>query len=180
MAIEANYHRMYEVSTEWTRKRLVQACKDGFVELAFGLRLRTPLLEQSILGTKRTLREAEAEARTAGNALSGQSYGLLNNRAAVAFMEKVWDSPYKHDILPVALIHDAIYLLIRDDLEVITWANKHLTEEMAWQELPELYHPTVKLGAELDLYYPSWATPITLPADASREDIYRIVKEAIN
>ena len=36
------------------------------------------------------MNEASQEARTAGNALSGQSYGLLNNRAIIAFMKKVW------------------------------------------------------------------------------------------
>lgn len=58
------------------------------MEVAFGLRVRTPLLKQVVFGARGMPYEAAAEGRTAGNAL-GQSYGLLNNRAAVAFMKRV-------------------------------------------------------------------------------------------
>ena len=109
--------------------------------------------------------EAKAEGRTAGNAL-GQSYGLLNNRAAAAFMEAVWDSPFRYDILPCGLIHDAIYILVKRKLNVIEFANRELIKAMRWQELPEIQHDTVKLGAALDIFYPTWADPITLPNEA--------------
>lgn len=175
-SVEANYHELYKVSDQYVQSRLAQASKDGFVEVAFGLRVRTPMLKQVVWGS-RIPYEAAAEGRTAGNAL-GQSYGLLNNRAAVAFMKKVWASKHRYSILPVALIHDAIYLLIKDDPEVVTWANKHLIDEMRWQELPEIQHPTVKLGAALDLFWPNWANPITLPNDASTETILKVCREA--
>lgn len=175
-AIEANYHELYKISDEYVAKRLEQASKDGYVEVAFGLRIRTPLLAQVMWGSDRVPYEAKAEGRTAGNAL-GQSYGLLNNRAAVAFMKKVWDSPYRYDIKPVALIHDAIYLMVSDDLAVVSWVNDHLIQEMRWQELPEIQHPEVKLGAALDLFWPDWSNPITLPNDASTEDILKICME---
>ena len=162
--IEANYHELYKVSDEYVQKRLEQASKDGFVEVAFGLRVRTPLLAQVMWGKGRIPYEAAAEGRTAGNAL-GQSHGMLNNRAAVAFMKKVWASPYRNDIKIVALIHDAIYLMIRDDLPVVAWVNKHLIDEMRWQELPEIQHDTVKLGAALDIFWPDWSNPVTLPND---------------
>lgn len=174
-SVEANYHELYKVSDEYVQERLKQASKDGFVEVAFGLRVRTPMLKQVIWGT-RIPYEAAAEGRTAGNAL-GQSYGLLNNRAAVAFMKKVWASAYKYDIKPVALIHDAIYLVIRDDIDVVNWVNQHLIEEMRWQELPEIQHPTVKLGAALDLFWPDWSHPITLPNEATPADIYKLCQE---
>ena len=178
-AIYANYHELYSHSTEWVQNRLLQACKDGYVELAFGLRLRTPLLGTTILGTPRTPYRAEKEARTAGNALSGQSYGLLNNRAAVAFMKKVHASKFKYDIKPCALIHDAIYLIIRDDVEVLKWVNDNLIEEMKWQELPEIQHPEVKLGANLEVYYPDWAHPIKLANDISENEILNTIQKSI-
>lgn len=168
--IEKAYHDLYKVSDEWVKAKMDQASKDGYVDVAFGLRVRTPLLGQVLRGHRTTPYQAEAEARTAGNAL-GQSYGLLNNRAANAFMEKVWASPYKHDILPIALIHDAIYLLVRDNIEVVKWVNDNLIAEMQWQELPEIQHDTVKLGAELDLFWPSWADDVTIPNQASKEEI---------
>jgi len=123
-----------------------------------------------VYGTRGMPYEAAAEGRTAGNAL-GQSYGLLNNRAAVEFMQKVWASKYRLDIVPVALIHDAIYIVIRNDVEVVEFANRELIASMRWQELPEIQHPTVKLGAALDIFYPDWAHATTLPNDADQATI---------
>lgn len=162
--VEANYHKLYKVSDAWKAEKLRQAAIDGYVTVAFGLRVRTPLLAQVMWGKGRIPYEAAAEGRTAGNAM-GQGYGQLNNRAAVAFMKKVWASPYRNDIKIVALIHDAIYLMIRDDLPVVAWVNKHLIDEMRWQELPEIQHDTVKLNAALDLFWPDWGNPVTLPND---------------
>lgn len=177
-AIEKGYHDLYKVSDEYVAKRLEQAAKDGYVEVAFGLRVRTPLLKQVIWKGSKMPYEAAAEGRTAGNAL-GQSYGLLNNRAAVEFMQKVWNSPFRYDVLPVALIHDAIYLVIRDRIDVVTWVNRELIKSMQWQELPEIQHDTVKLGAALDLFYPDWAHPITLPNDATPEQIREVCEKAL-
>ena len=174
-AIEKGYHDLYQVSDAYVQERLKQASIDGYVEVAFGLRVRTPLLKQVIYGTRGMPYEASAEGRTAGNAL-GQSYGLLNNRAAVDFMRKVWASKYRYDIKPVALIHDAIYILIRNDVEVVEFANRELIKSMQWQELPEIQHPTVKLGAALDIFYPDWANAITLPNNADRETIMQLCK----
>lgn len=168
--IEANYHDLYQVSDQWVQDRLDEASRTGYVTLAFGLRLRTPLLHQTLRGSRKTPYEAQAEGRTAGNAL-GQSYGLLTNRSMNAFMKRVWSSPYRNDIKPVAMIHDANYFMIRDDIDVVEWVNNALIEEMQWQELPEIQHDTVKLGAALDIFYPDWAHPITLPNSASQEEI---------
>ena len=169
-AIEANYHALYAESDEYLAKRLKQAAKDGYVTVAFGLRVRTPLLSQVVWGGPKVPFEAAAEGRTVGNAM-GQSYGLLNNRAAVDFWQKVWKSKYRLDIKPVGLIHDAVYALIRDDIEVVEWANRELIKSMQWQELPEIQHPTVKLGSALDIFWPSWAKATTLPNDADWETI---------
>lgn len=172
--IESNYQSLYQVSLKWVQKKIDEAAKKGYAEGAFGLRIRTPLLHQSLMGTSITPREAQAEARTLGNAISGQSYGQLTNRAAVEFMEKVWKSKYRLDILPVAMIHDAIYLLIRDDVQVVEWTNRELIKAMSWQELPEIQHPDVHLGAELDIFWPNWNNGITLPNNASAAQIKEI------
>lgn len=176
--IEAKYHELYKVSDDWVQAKLVEATKTGYVEVAFGLKLRTPLLERVILNNRKTPYEAKAEGRTAGNAL-GQSYGLLNCRAANEFMKRVRASEYRLDIRLCAQIHDAIYLLMRNELGIIEWANKNLTECMAWQDLPELKHDTVKLHAELDLFYPSWEHAITLPDTASIEEIHKIASDYV-
>ena len=177
--IEANYHALYKHSDDFIMNRIhEEACKLGYVTLAFGLKLRTPLLKKTILGNKFTSNEAKAEMRTAGNAM-GQSYGLLNNRAAVAFMEKVWNSPYRLKVMPVALIHDAIYLVISNEIEVVEWVNKHLTKEMEWQDLPEIWHDEVKLGGDLDVFYPHWGHGITLPRTANQVELCNVVDTAM-
>jgi len=175
--IESNYHKLYAVSDQYIYDRLAQASKDGYAAVAFGLRVRTPLLAQVVWGAPRMPSEAAAEGRTVGNAM-GQSYGLLNNRAAVEFWQKVWASPYKYDILPCALIHDAIYSVIKEDPAIVTWANKELIQSMRWQNLPEIQHPTVKLGAALDIFWPGWHNKITLDNDASEEAIIKMCRDA--
>jgi len=173
--IETNYHELYKVSDEWVQAKLDQAAIDGYVTVAFGLRVRTPLLSSTLRNHRSTPYEAKAEGRTAGNAL-GQSYGLLTNRALNEFMEKVWASPYKLDIKPVAMIHDAIYLLIRNKLDIVEWVNQELIKSMQWQELPEIQHDTVKIGAELDIFYPDWAHPMGLKNNCTQTDIMQECK----
>lgn len=173
LKIEANYHELYKVSDEWVRVRIEQAQKDGYITVAFGLRVRTPLLAQCILGARSTPYEAAAEGRTAGNAL-GQSYGMLNQRAMMAFMQKVRSSMYRLLILPCAQIHDAQYYLVRNDLSVLAWMNRELVKEVKWQELPEIQHDQVKLSGNLGIFYPNWAVEMTLPHDATADKIKKI------
>ena len=174
-AIVSNYKDLYKGSEEYATRRIAQAAKDGYVQIAFGLKLRTPLLKRTVMSSSMKANISEAEARTAGNALS-QSYGLLNCKAANDFMERVYASPYKYDIMPVMQIHDAQYYIFPDDVDIVKWVNDNLTECMSWQDLPELQHDIVKLGAELDLY-PSWNAPITLKNNISIEEIYDTVSK---
>lgn len=174
------YHSMYSQSAQWISDRLDECCKDGYATVAFGLRIRTPVLAKSILNTNVTARISSSEARSVGNAISGQSYGLLNNRAAVAFMEKVWASEYKYDIFPISLIHDAVYLIIRDDINVLKFVNDNLINEMAWQELPEITHDEVKLSSELSLFHPSWSDEITLPNNLTKDGLKEVINKGIN
>jgi DNA polymerase-1 len=171
--VESAYHVMYAVSDQWVADKLKQATIDGYVTAAFGLRVRTPILAQTILGNKATPYEASAEGRTAGNAL-GQSYCMLNNRAGIEFQQRSLASDYAKDIRPSAHIHDAQYFLIRDNLGCVKWVNDNLVECMQWQELPELKHDTVKLGGELDVFYPTWRHDITIPNTQSIAQIKTI------
>ena len=176
--VEANYKKLYQESIDWVNAKIEEAHTKGYSEGAFGLRIRTPVLAQTIYGAAKLPKEAAAEARTLGNAISGQSYGLLNNRAAVEFMQKVWASKYRYDILPVALIHDAAYFVIRDDVEVVEWTNRELIKAMQWQELPEIQHPVVKLSANLDIFWPNWSNPITLPNGTNQQEIVGLCLKA--
>ncbi len=174
--IEDRYHELYKVSDEWVAAKLDEASRTGYITVAFGLRVRTPLLAQVIRGNSKTPREAEAEGRTAGNAL-GQSWGLLNNRAWVAFMQTVRAGPHRLDIRPCAQVHDAGYALIRDDIDVVRYVNEHLVEEVLWQDHPDIAHDLVKLGGELSIFHPTWAQEIVIPNGADADTIFAKVRK---
>lgn len=177
-SIEARFHELYTESGAWVEDKIQKATVDGYVIGAFGLRVRTPLLNQVIRGNSKTPFEAEAEGRTAANALS-QSYCMLNSRSSAAFMKrsrKDWGSTIK----PLAQIHDAFYMLIPDDLEIIQYVNKHLVEETLWQDDPAIWHEQVKLGGELSVFFPSWAEEMTIPNEATDEEILSRVDTHIN
>lgn len=163
--IEANFHELYKVSDEWNAARLAQTARDGYATLAFGLRLRTPVLHASLGGRSR-LSEAAAEERSVGNAF-GQSYGLLNSRAAHGFMDRVIEARLWNDIRPAAQIHDAQYYWVKRDVRLVKWVNDNLIPEMEWDGLPELQHPTLKLGGELIVYDPDWSSELKIPNGAT-------------
>lgn len=173
LQVENNYKELYKVSIDWVQDKLTEASQKGYVTAAFGLRVRTPLLAQVVRGTSRTPYEAEAEGRTAGNAL-GQSWCLLNTRASVEFMQGVRKSNHRLDIRPCAHIHDAQYMMVRDELQPLMYVNKHLVNAVKWQDHPEIFHDTVKIGGELSVFYPNWCTEHVIPNDATEADIVQI------
>ena len=174
--VESKYHRLYKVSDDWVSQKLDEASKCGYITGAFGLRVRTPLLHQVVRGTKKTPSEAEAEGRTAGNAL-GQSWCLLNSRAASEFMGKVRKSQHRTHIRPCAQIHDAQYYMIPDDIDVLMYVNEHLVKAVQWQDHPDIAHPEVGLGGEVSIFYPSWEKEIVIPNGATQEEVLNIIAE---
>ena len=171
--IETQYHELYFESDEWVAAKIKQACIDGYVTGAFGLRLRTPLL--NLNGKGKLNYKAAAEGRTAGNML-GQSYGMLNSRAANEFRERIGKSKYKYDVFICGQIHDAIYIVWKNKLGIAKWVNDNIIASMRWCGLPELQHPIVKLGAELDIFFPDWSVATTIPNDAEAPEIFNLCK----
>ncbi len=176
--IEARYHELYHVSDAWVSAKLDVASQVGYITAAFGLRVRTPLLKQVIRKTRKTPYEAEAEGRSAGNAL-GQSWCLLNTRAGIEFNGKVRKSKFRLDIRPCAQIHDAQYFLIREDLEAIRYANEHLVKATFWQEHPDIAHDDVKLGGQLSIFHPTWNEEMTIPNHANENDIVEAIDKHV-
>lgn len=175
--IESRYKEMYQVSIQYVNEKLEQATHDGYITVAFGLRVRTPLLAQTILGTNKTPKEAAAEGRTAGNAM-GQSYCMLNSRAASAFMKKVRASEHRLDIKPCAHIHDAQYYLVRDGaFDSLVYINTHLPKEVAWQDDPEIWHDEVKLSGSCEIYYPNWNHGFDIPNGADVPTIKQKIRD---
>ncbi len=170
--IERNYHSMYVVADRWAAAHIQRAKKLGYVPLAFGGRLRTPLLGKA---GKRMTYQAQAEGRSAGNALT-QSYCILTIRAMNEFMRRVWASKYKYDILPAITIHDAIYLVVKNNIHVMEWVNKNLIDCMAWNQMPELQHPIIKISSAMEVYYQNWSNAVDIPKTANANEIGQVCR----
>ena len=173
--IEKQYHDLYKVSDHVIAQRLEEASRKGYVEVAFGLKVRCPKMYQSVMGDRATPKEAEAEKRTAGNAI-GQSFGLLTNRAGIEFNSLVRNSKYRLMIKPMIMIHDALYYLIRDNTELVLWVNKNLSDAVKWQDEPQIRHDKVHLSGELSIFYPDWAHELSLDNETTKEELISKVK----
>ena len=168
-SIDYNYHDLYKVSDQWSERKIEFASEKGFLKCAFGLRIRTPLLKQALLTQKHNLFAAEAESRSAVNAVT-QSWGMLINRTAIAFINKLLHSKYVNDIYPINTVHDAIYFIFRDDPNVIKWLNDNLIKEMEWNNHPLINSSLVPMVANLDIGK-NWLTQIELPNNVGIEHI---------
>lgn len=173
-----NYKKLYAQSEQYKAERMKQAEKDGYITGAFGLRVRTPRIKQTVLGTKITPSEAEAEKRTACNAIF-QSWCLLTSRAGIEVNQEVRTSKYRELISPCAQIHDAQYFLLKDDISILYWLHEKLVHAVEWQDDPMIAHPLVHLGGELALYWPNWSNEIAIPNHASKEKILEIARENV-
>lgn len=178
---EKRYKDLYVWSIQWIDKKLEEASRVGYVTTAFGLRVRTPLLHQVIRSNSRTPHEAEAEGRTAGNAM-GQGWCLLNSRAWNEFMgDHVRPHPkMRLNIRPCAQIHDAGYAMVRDDMETVLFMNKHLVNAVNWQDHDDIRHPDVGLGGELSLFYPTWENEMVIPNGATAAQIEELLQKHID
>lgn len=178
-SIESSYHELYQVSDEWVADKIEEASKRGYVTVAFGLRLRTPLLHQVVMGTSKTPHEAASEGRTAGNAL-GQSWCMLNTRAGIEFMNKVRaNEEHRLNIKPCAQIHDAGYFMIKDDMDTLLYTNQHLSAAVAWQEDPLIKNEHIKMSGELDIFWPNWNHGMTIPNNATVADVNLLIREHV-
>lgn len=94
----------------------------------------------------------------------------------MAFRKVVEASPYRDSIRILNTIHDALYLMVKNDIEVIKFVNDELIKAMLWQEDPMIASEEVKLGAELDIGK-SWDKQYTLKNNASKDDIISFLEE---
>jgi DNA polymerase I len=167
--VEKAYHELYKVSGEFAAKNKDYMVKYGYVECAFGLKLRTPIISKTVLGNSKTPYEAEAEVRSANNAIT-QSWGMLLNRAMIATNTRIETEGYALSILPINMIHDAGYFLVKDDPETVKFLNDTLIEEMEWQEDDLIRSTDVPMKASLEIGK-SWDNLKQLPNKASIEEI---------
>jgi len=168
-AIEDNYHKLYAHSDIWSEKQIEFASLHGYVECAFGLRLRTPLLAQTLRTSRNNVYAAESEGRSAVNAVS-QSWGMLINRASIVLIRRLLSSDYYDKIFPCNTIHDAAYFVFLDDNDTIQWLNENLVKEMRWNDHPKIKSTDVPMEANLDIGT-SWDKQYTLSNDANDDEI---------
>lgn len=157
--VEQAYHELYKESDAYCENRINEAKRLGYTEVAFGLKVRCPNLHKSVNSSTYMSGVAQKERRTINNAF-GQSYCALTMRAFVEFHDIVKDSPYRYKILPCVTIHDAVYYLVEDDVEILNFVKVALEECFRWQELPEIKHDKVHLHGELSVFYPDWSHEI--------------------
>jgi len=174
--IEANYHKLYEVSDKFSERNVKFAQKNGYMKLAFGMTIKCPLLSMVIHNDpsgRNTPYAAIAESRSANNAVT-QSWGMLINRALIATNKVVEDSEFRYHIRPINTIHDAAYFLVRDTPEAVKFLNDTLIKEMQWNAHPSIASTDVLMGANLEIGK-SWDKQTSLPNKASIEQIEEIL-----
>jgi|21_taG_2_1085346.scaffolds.fasta_scaffold02470_6 DNA polymerase-1 len=170
--IEQAFHELYKVSKEFNDKNKEFMEQHGYVECAFGLKLRTPIVEKCILGNSKTPHEADKEVRSANNAIT-QSWGMLLNRAMNATNQRIEEAGYGTEILPCNMIHDAGYFLVKNTPEHIKFLNDVLIEEMEWNDDDAIRSIDVPMKASLEVGK-SWDTLAPLNNNATLEEIYEI------
>jgi len=176
LAIERNYHQMYSVSDEWLKARLEQAADLGYAEVAYGLRVYCTAISKSILNSKYTPKIVSKHIRTIGNAFC-QSYGQLTVDAGMKFLTRVYEAGLQDRVKLTCTIHDALYPMWEDDLELTKWVNDNLVECMEdISELPEL-QGDIPLISDLEYFAPSWAKCKPLPKFGSLEEIEKALKD---
>ena len=177
------YTNLYKVYFAKLKEITDQAGKDGYITVAYGLRIDAPAIASSVMGSKVTPSTVDAEVRSLSNAIC-QSYGQMNTFAADDFMRRVWKSKWKYSIRIQALIHDAIYLFVPQDLECIKWVNDNLIECMTMQMEDNIKGSDVTLEAELDIHLPTWATAVTIDngieVEEIRNDIQQFIRDSNN
>jgi DNA polymerase-1 len=151
--ISDTYDKLYSGLAEFSASNERLAKQHGYIELAFGLQLKTPRINAKDSGVQ------SAEARSSSNAAT-QSYGMLMNRAFIEFQQRIERDGMRNDVRICNTIHDALYCLVREKPEVVKWVNDNLIECMEWQEDPKL-QSAIKIGAEVDFGY-DWAHQYTL------------------
>ena len=166
------FHELYKVSEEFNahNKRVMET--NGYVTCAFGLKLRTPIVSQCVLGNSKTPYEADKEARSANNAIT-QSWGMLLNRAMNATNRRIEDSGYSTKILPCNMIHDAGYFLVKHEARYIQFLNDVLIQEMQWNDDDLIRSTDVPMAASLELGK-SWDTLVPLHNHATQKEINNV------
>jgi len=167
--IYSAFHNLYSGLTTFASSNEQFAKKNGYIELAFGLQLKTPRINSRDAGIQ------SGEVRSSSNAAT-QSYGMLMNRAGIELANRLEVSEFKYDIKMLNFIHDAEYFLVKNTPEAVQWLNKNLIECMSWKQDERLLKSPIILEAELDIGK-DWAHCETLPNNCTIEYIQEVLSK---
>lgn len=177
MSIEEGHKEMYKVLHAWGEENKLLMTQQGYITGAYGLKIRTPMLAKSLINAKVTPSIVKAEFRSGNNAVT-QSHGLMTTVAGTKFKEMLDDSIFRDNVLIINFIHDAVYLLIKEDLATIQWVNEKLIECMvnAGDEQVEAGKHIVPIEANLDIGK-TWADQHQLPNRMTNNELREILKD---
>ena len=161
-----SYHSLYKGTADFAVHSTNEAKRDGYTTGAFGLKLRTPRANS----TNSTI--AGQESRSLVN-MRIQSYGLLMNRAGILFQERIEEAGYIDEVILINQIHDALYLLVKDDAQIVKWVNENLIEVM---NIDYVEDQLIHNESELDVGR-SWANQVTIKNNAALEEIQEVLSE---
>ena len=158
------YHNdLYPEITDYRENYiLTTAKKTGEIHLNLGACLKT--------------NDADKDIRTLNNA-SVQSFSDITMIAGAQFMDKVHQLNKQNEIKVFNIVYDAIYVEADLRPDTIKWVNDNLIECMAWDDLPELKHPVVKISSAMEVFWPSWANAIAIPKKSSTQEIMTACNE---
>ena len=157
------YWKLFEVTKHFIEKSEKFILDNGFIKGAFGLKLRGDLKhitdKSKYSSTLRTM-----------NNMQIQSFGLLLTRAMNEFQSRIEKAGLEKDVILFNSIHDALYMYIKKDVNIIHWVNINLIECMLWEYNTNW---TVKMGAELEVGN-NLAEVVELPNKASVNEIEKV------
>lgn len=172
-----NYRTLYKDAFKWNDALIKKAAEQGYVTLAFGLRLRTPTLVNTVIGSKHLPPQVAADIRTVINAASGQSYCMLSERAGVDMQQRIIAQNLIGVVKPSIHVHDSLFFITKRDPEILKWLNDNLVDAISYQDLPEIRHDELKLTGESTLHMPSWCDSVPVRCNASVDDFTNLLKQ---
>jgi len=112
--------------------------------------------------------------RTIWNAYAGQFWSILSLITVNEMHYRTDTENLSNDIIFNATIYDAVYGYVKKDAKTIKWLNDNLIEVMTKNWLQD---QPIKNQAEMELGK-SWKAEITIPNNASLDEITQILKES--
>ena len=155
-----NYHNtLYKEVSDFLDNMLESHKQNGYTHIGLGFRIYTDKIDKHF--------------RTIWNAYAGQFWSMLSLITVNELNYRIQKEGLESDIIFNSTIYDAVYCYVRNDPYVIKWLNDNLIEVMTknW-----LIDQPIKNQAEGEVGH-TWVPEVTIPNNASLEEIKQILKE---